>query len=179
MSIKFFKVAFFAIILCFSTMIPQQITIMLDPAGDAQSAGREIQDSFERGLTLQFVQELKNEIIQHYPNVRVILTRTPGETIQPMHNALFANRLQPDLYLRIGFYFQPEIPTHVTLFYACNHPNDFWQKINSLQFFHIDQSHLLHLPTTKKLAHDFLKILQNHLGLNLDLFFDNKKISYL
>ncbi len=156
MSLKFLTILIFST----SLLAHQPFTIMLDPAGDAQDTGREIQDSFERGLTLQCVQQLKKEITDHCSNVRVILTRAAGETIQPMHNALFANRLQADLYLRIGFYFEADMPSHVALFYTCNHPHDFWQKINPLQFFHFDQAHLLHLQLTKQLAHNFLEILQ-------------------
>ncbi len=134
---------------------------MIDPTGDGQYPGREIQDSFERGLTLQCAQEIKKIITERYSNIRVILTRAAGETIQPMHNALFANKLQVDLYLRIGFYHEPDMPSHIALFYTCNHPQDFWQTVHPLQFFHIDQVYLLNLKLTKQLASNFLQILQN------------------
>ena len=39
-------------------------TLMLDPAGDAQYPGRIIDDSFERGITLQCVEELQRVIRQ-------------------------------------------------------------------------------------------------------------------
>lgn len=156
MSLKFLSIIFF-----YTTLTAQQqFTIMIDPTGDGQYTGREIQDSFERGLTLQCAQELKQQITDQCKHVRVILTRAAGETIQPMHNALFANRLQADLYLRIGFYSEPDLPSHIALFYTCNHPQDFWQKINSLQFFHIDQAYLLNLKLTQELATTFLNILQ-------------------
>ena len=71
---------------------------MLDPAGDAQYPGRIIDDSFERGITLQCVEELQRAITRQFPHVRVVLTRFPGETCQPLQNAHFANRLDVDLY---------------------------------------------------------------------------------
>jgi N-acetylmuramoyl-L-alanine amidase len=157
MSLKFLSILFF----CTTLTAERQFTIMLDPAGDGQYAGREIQDSFERGLTLQCAQEIKKQLTEQYSNIRVILTRAAGETIQPMHNALFANRLQVDVYLRIGFYHEPDMPSHIALFYTCNHPQDFWQTINPLQFFYIDQAYLLNLKLSKQLATNFLQILQN------------------
>ncbi len=157
MSLKFLSILFF----CTALAAERQFTIMLDPAGDGQYAGRKIQDSFERGLTLQCAQEIKKQLTEQYSNIRVILTRAAGETIQPMHNALFANRLQVDVYLRIGFYHEPDMPSHIALFYTCNHPQDFWQTMNPLQFFYIDQAYLLNLKLSKQLATNFLQILQN------------------
>ena len=140
----------------------QPFTIMIDPTGDGTYAGREIQDTFERGITLQCAKELKKQLTEHFSNIRVIFTRAAGETIQPMHNALFSNRLQAQLYLRIGFYHEPNMPSHIALFYYCQNSTDFWQKINPLQFYHVNQAHLLHLTLTKQLAINFLQILQNN-----------------
>lgn len=152
----------FVIFLSTTCMTNQPFTIMLDPTGDGQYAGREIQDTFERGITLQCAQELKKQLTDHFPNIRVVLTRAAGETIQPMHNALFSNRLQAELYLRIGFYHEPDMPSHIALFYYCQNPTDFWQKINPLQFYQIDQAHLLNLTLTKQLTTNFFQILQNN-----------------
>jgi len=82
----------------------KEIIIMLDPAGDAQYAGRRIDDSFERGLTLRCAEQLKQRLEQLFPQIHVVLTRLPGETVQPLQNANFANRLSVDLYLSIHFY---------------------------------------------------------------------------
>ena len=41
---------------------------MINPAGDAKDAGRTLNDSFERGITLQFAQELKSAIESNYNN---------------------------------------------------------------------------------------------------------------
>lgn len=113
MSLKYLSFIFFYAPL----MADQFFTLMIDPTGDGAYAGREIQDSFERGITLQCAQELKKQLTDHFANIRVILTRAAGETIQPMHNALFSNRLQAQLYLRIGFYHEPDMPSHIALFY--------------------------------------------------------------
>lgn len=141
---------------------PQFCTIMIDPAGDAQSTGREIQDTFERGITLQFAQELKQQLIERMPNIRVVLTRIPGEAIQPMHNAIFANRLQVQLYLRIGFYHEKAMPSRMAIFYYCQDQTDYWHKFNPLQFYPYQQAHLMNLKLTEKFAQYFLQKLQNN-----------------
>lgn len=159
MSLKFLFVLFFSsAILC----AREPFTIMIDPAGDAQNPGREIGESFERGLTLQCANKLKQELIQQIPHVQVIITRTPGETVQSLHYAIFANRVRPNLYLRIGFYQEQCMPTNFALFYYCQNPTDFWHKPNPLQFYTIDQAHLLYLNLTKQFAQSFLKTLQNN-----------------
>lgn len=60
MSLKFFLLG----LVCFFSLelysIQQNIfTLMIDPAGDAKHAGRVIEDSFERGITLQCAEKLK------------------------------------------------------------------------------------------------------------------------
>ena len=153
----------FFLIFCWATIISAQpFTIMIDPVGDQEHPGREIYDTFERGLTLQCAQELKNELIKHIPTIRVILTRSAGESMQPLHHVRFANRLQPNLYLRLGFYAEPNMPSHFALFYYLQHPTDFWHKTCGLQFYRIDQAHLLYLNLTKQFATQFLQTLQNN-----------------
>ena len=39
-------------------------TIMIDPAGDAKHTGRLIQDTLERGISLQCAEELKKNLTQ-------------------------------------------------------------------------------------------------------------------
>lgn len=158
------KHLFISILLCLITlpMHTQTFTVMIDPTGDAQHTGREISDTFERGITLQCAQELKKQLSQSNPDIRVILTRVPGETIQPLHNALFANRLQVQLYIRIGFYHESNMPPHMALFYYCENKTDFWHRYNPLQFYHITQAHLMNLHLTKQLGTLFLQKLQNN-----------------
>ena len=38
------------------------VTLMINPAGDAQNAGRIVGDCYERGLTLQFAEKLQKVI---------------------------------------------------------------------------------------------------------------------
>ena len=79
--------------------------IMLDPAGDAEHPGRPLEQHFERGLTLQCVNYIQPALEQHLPNARIIVTRTAGDKVAPLHHANFANRLDNVLlYLHCAFY---------------------------------------------------------------------------
>ncbi len=150
--------------LFFFTLHPifiSSFTIMLDPSGDQNDTGREIYDSFERGLTLQCAQELKKELEKQFFNIRVILTRNAGEKFEALHNARFANKIQPNLYLRIGFYAQETLPCNFALFYYQVEPTDSWHKKNNLFFYPINQAYLLSLNITKKFAQNFLQTLED------------------
>lgn len=129
-----------------------QFTLMLDPAGDAQYTGRKVDDSFERGITLQCAQQLKTLIEKKDPTIRIVLTRFPGETIQPLQNANFANRLDVDLYLSIHFY--QEQATKPTLFiYTFSYGNELPTRAFDLSFYPYDKAHLISQGTTKQWAH--------------------------
>jgi N-acetylmuramoyl-L-alanine amidase len=128
-------------------------TIMLDPAGDAKHAGRVIEDSFERGITLQFAERLKKLLETYDPSLRVILTRFPGESLEPLQNANFANRLEVDCYLSIHFYYEKETKPQISLYYFMNNPTDSWKKASSeLCFEPYDKAHVSHVATTQASA---------------------------
>jgi len=143
-----------------TTLTIQPLTIMIDPIGDAGHTGREIEDTFERGVTAQCAQKLKEEITRLMPDIHVVLTRMPGETLQPLQNASFANRLDVDFYLSLAFYGQPTIPAHVAIFYYLEQETDRWHKYNALQFYHVSQAHLINLGLTQQIAQTFLHHLQ-------------------
>ena len=127
-------------------------TIMLDPAGDAKNVGRKLYNSFERGATLQFAQELKKQILQTYPNTEVVLTRSAGEVLENLQNANFANRLDVDLYLSINFYEETQIKPHIFLFYFKN--QIFFSIIspNNLSFFPYYLAYTINFERTQKYA---------------------------
>ncbi len=117
------------LVLLFSCVQARHISLMIDPAGDAQYTGRIIDDSLERGLTLQFAEKLKYILENHYPFLRVILTRFSEETLEPLQNAVFANRLNIDFYISIHFYYQPEGISQVYIYQFLYNPiHDFGYK---------------------------------------------------
>lgn len=134
-------------------------TLMIDPAGDAKHTGREIGDSFERGITLQCAEKLKTLIEQRYPEVRVVLTRFPGETLQPLQNANFGNRLDVNFYLSIHFYHDQATRPSLYL-YAFSYGDDFVTKTTDLTFYPCDKAYLISTGTT----HAWATIMQKHLS---------------
>lgn len=130
MSIVFKHVVFLVCLGAF-TRVPfacaelQRFSIMLDPAGDAQHPGRKLDDSLERGVTLQYAESLKKELESRYPTVRVVLTRWPGETVEELQNANFANRLHIDWYVNINFYQEKGVKPKL-FFYCFSYGHDFF-----------------------------------------------------
>jgi hypothetical protein len=140
----------------------KDFTIMLDPAGDAQHTGRIINNTFERGVSLECAKVLKEKITAACPEIRVILTRVPGETLQPLQNASFANRLDIDLYLGLYFYKEEEAIQQLSLYYyLANKTTDFWYKAEPLFFYPAHQAYLLNLHKTKKLGEQLLSVFQS------------------
>ena len=151
-------------ILFFNTTKPidHPFTIMIDPSGDAKHTGRLIHDTLERGISLQCAESLKKELMKEYKNLRVVLTRLPGETIKPLQNASFANRLDVDLYLSIYFYHEHETPAYITIYHYVENPiTDFWHKPIDLCFYHVDQAHLINLQKTKEWGNQIIETLKN------------------
>jgi len=144
--------------LLFFTIFPQgKFTLMLDPAGDSQNTGRLIEDCLERGITLQFVQRLKQELEQKIDNLRVTLSRSPGEKVARLQNANFANRLDVDCYLSIHFYKETEVKPRVYIF-TFGYNDDFITKKPDLYFYPYDKAHLINKDITKQWAHNIQDI---------------------
>ena len=131
----------------------QPITVMLDPAGDAKHTGRVIDDNFERGITLQFTEQLKSLLELRNKNLRVILTRFPGETLEPLQNASFANRLNTNFYISVQFYQERSERSNLYLYHYLTKPTDAWQKhIEALHFYTYDKAHLPNVIKSKTLG---------------------------
>jgi hypothetical protein len=149
-------------------------TVMIDPAGDAKHAGRIIEDSFERGITLQCAEKLKKMLEMRDPDLRVILTRFPGESLDPLQNANFANRLEVNFYVTLHFYYEHESKPQLSLFYFMNNPTDIWKKSSAeLLFESYDNAHIQNVGITKKCTEMMKKIFENPIYNTL---FDCKNI---
>jgi len=149
--VKFLFVIFFLGLIFCRPSEAKTFTIMLDPAGDAQNTGRQIDDYLERGITLQFAEKLKPELENKFDNIRVVLTRFPGESIEHLQNANFANRLDVDFYLSIHFYKETEVKPRAYVYTFCRH-DDFATRRSALYFYPYDQAHLINREQTKKCA---------------------------
>ncbi len=89
----------------------KDFTLVLDPAGDTQNSGRVIGSQFERGLTLQCAEYIKNQLHKEFPSIRITLTRFPGETAIAYKNASFANKIGANLYISLHLYQQHDTRT--------------------------------------------------------------------
>jgi len=136
----------------------KKILIMLDPAGDSANTGRKIDDSFERSITLFFAEKLKIIIEEQYTNAKVLLTRSSGQTLQPLQNANFANRLNVDLYVSINFYQESETKPRIYL-YNFSYNDDFVTKPAELSFCPYEKAHLFHMQETREYSSIFKQVL--------------------
>lgn len=132
----------------------QPFTLMLNPFGDAGNAGRIIDGCYERGLTLQCTEQLKEAFKQKLPQIEVILTRFQAEHLEPLQNAYIANRLKTNLYITLQFYFQKYDSSHVMLYYYIQHPTDLWveAKPQSMSYIPADQAYRVNHKQTQKAA---------------------------
>ena len=121
--------------------------IMLAPAGDAKHIGRKIGDSFERGITLQYAEQLKKLVEEQCPPITIIISRFPGDIVSPLQNASFANRLQVDLFISIHFYQTTETKPQFHL-YQFSYNDDFIVPTSKLSFHNYDQAHLFNKKQT-------------------------------
>ncbi|MFC1842731.1 N-acetylmuramoyl-L-alanine amidase [Candidatus Dependentiae bacterium] len=138
----------------------KNFTIMLDPAGDAQNTGRQIEDCLERGVTLQFAEKLKQEIESRFDSIKVVLTRSPGEKVQNLQNANYANRLAVDFYLSVHFYKESAVRPKVYM-YTFSYNDDFITRKPDLYFCPYNKAHLIYREDTKRCACEIKKILEN------------------
>ncbi|HEX4069105.1 MAG TPA: hypothetical protein VHX42_03330, partial [Candidatus Babeliales bacterium] len=105
---KYFIFLICVITYTFAVREKVQFIVVLDPAGDVKQVGRRIGDSFERGLTLQCAEKIKEIIEERAPHIKVIITRMPGDTVYDLQNATLANRLQTHLFVNLNFYYTQE-----------------------------------------------------------------------
>lgn len=158
MQIKY--TALFSILLLISYSL-LSYTIMLDPAGDSQNTGRIIDNTFERGISLQCAEQLKAALAKELPDIRVVISRTPGESVEKLQNAAFANRLKTDLYINLQFYQEKTNPAKIAFYYYSSQPTtDAWHAPKKLGFYTLHEIYLLNHATTKKICLKMLKIWQ-------------------
>jgi len=133
-----------------------QRIIILDPAGDAKRTGRSIGDSFERGLTLQCAEKIKDIIEKGAPYIKVIITRMPGDTVYDLQNASLSNRVDADLFINLNFYYTQETKP-IMYIYQFSYGNDFVACPQGLTFNSYDQAYLIHKTTTDVVSQLFKK----------------------
>lgn len=126
-----------------STQSEKQFVIMLDPAGDESHTGRVIENTFERGLTLQCAQALQEELEKRMPDCTVSITRNAGQATVALQHATLANRMKADLYLSIHFFQETGVKPTVSL-YQFSYNDDQLTLPATLAFHPYDQAHRMH-----------------------------------
>ncbi|MFC1894408.1 N-acetylmuramoyl-L-alanine amidase [Candidatus Dependentiae bacterium] len=115
---NFIFITLFSFNFLFSNKTSQekQFVVMINPAGHAKNVGRRLVESVERAITFDFAKSLKKALQEQY-NVRVILTRYPGEEIVDWESASFSNRLGVDFYLSLHVYREEVLKPKVFLYH--------------------------------------------------------------
>lgn len=137
-------------------------TVFIDAGGDATQGGRIIDNNYESSINFTIAQSLKNALMEAHSGVKIILNRTPTETICPLQNAQFANKLGIDLYIHICSTQSPQTSS-ITLYQFSSNQKTVLKK-GSLGFFSYDQIYLMHEHQTTEWAHSIKKNLidQHH-----------------
>jgi len=138
-------------------------TIMLIPAGDGTSAGRLVDNQFERGITLALCQAIQRNLHNH--NIHAIITRAPGEQTQLLYSAGYANRMQADMCISVHAY-QAAMTPESNIYYLAYHPEiDFWHHPNEpLNFTPHDRAHTPHIHHAVYIGQLMTNIIFQRLG---------------
>ncbi len=139
---------------------PQNHILMISPAGDANHKGRTIDGAFENQITLALAHALQNQIEQLAPHIRVIISHGAHETVKPLSDANFANRIEAGLFISLNCY-QTDIRPEITL-YTFSYGYFAPSRLPDLGFYTYDQAHLLNADTTQKYASNLNASLKNY-----------------
>lgn len=139
----------------------QQRVIVIDPAGDAKRTGRRIGDSFERGLTLQCAEKIKEISANSAPHIKIVITRMPGDNVYELQNASLANRINADLFVSLNFYYTQETKPTICL-YQFSYGNEFASCNQGLVLNSYDQAYKINKNTTDVMCQLFKKELSQH-----------------
>lgn len=146
--IRRLSLLFCAIMLHLHAQTP--FVVMVNPAGDARNPGRMLDDGFERGATFQCAELLKHSLMQQPTNIQVVFTRVPGETLEPLQAANFANRLKAHCYLSIHCYREQEMRPRLSVYHYQTTTNQLQQYLSDhLRFSCFDQAHLYSSTQTR------------------------------
>ncbi len=133
-------------------------TVMLDPAGHAKQPGRQLYESFERAETYRCVEQLK-KTLEAKSDLRVLVTRAPGEEIVPLQNASFANRTGVDLFVTVHLFKEDAEQPSINVAYLTYDTllDQTHKDYKKTDFVPVYQAHCLALATTKRWSEQMIK----------------------
>jgi N-acetylmuramoyl-L-alanine amidase len=135
-------------------------TIMLNPAGDNQHAGRKLHDQYERGTAFQFAKNLEHELITLDPQIQVVLSHGPSQTLEPLQTANLANHLNVDLFITLHFYDEQALKSQIAIYYFQNQSYFYAPNGPELHFYPYTKAYLTNFNLTKRLAEQLQAKLQ-------------------
>lgn len=127
--------------------------LVLDPS----SVSRQLADSFTKGLTLQFAQQVKRQLEGKY-DVDVVITRAVGLHASHDNHVQLSNRLNANLYLHISFFQETSIKQQWFIYYHTSGNEQVTQKETS--FCTYQSAHARAHTCTIKQAHTMHTSLQ-------------------
>jgi N-acetylmuramoyl-L-alanine amidase len=140
----------------------QKYTIVLHPAGDKNKTGRVIAREFERKLTRQLAQEIK-QLLESSGQFTVILTHEIGQLIEQEESATLANRLCADAYIHLNCFESKKILPEIICYFPLYNPTtDFWQKRrDQLSLQPIDKAYLNAINSSLALCNTVTETIKN------------------
>ncbi len=145
----------------FTLPAEKPFVLLLEASGDPMHPGRSIDDSFESTITFEIAQTIKQMLLAQYPNLKILLNRAAAETVAPLQNANFANKLNVDCYISIHAFAESEIKPHVYL-YQFSYHDDFIAKDAGLSFYPFDKIYMVNQKQTTAWAEQLKQALEKH-----------------
>jgi hypothetical protein len=129
-------------------------TIILVPWGDAtqQGRGRIIGDSFERTISWKIATEVQQHLRNTHPHVAVLISRQPGDVLEPWATAQYANHTQADCAFVLGCYPQNNTVLSCDLYMYRAKGNNRIKTQQPLRFLRCDQAYQLAGEKTHSIA---------------------------
>ncbi len=122
---------------------------MLEVAGDNLHTGRTLGECFENSFCLELSQQIKQLLEQKRSDIKCVINRAPGQSLAPLANQNYANKLNVDLYVSINAFYVREKEMSIAL-YQFSYQDPFILKENSLSFYPYDKLYLLNESVTKE-----------------------------
>ncbi len=131
----------------------QKYTLVIHPAGDKNKTGRVIAREFERKLTRQLAQEIK-QMLESSGQFTVAITHDIGQQIEQEESASRANRLCADAYIHLNCFESKKILPEIICYFPLYNPaTDFWhKKRDPLSLQPIDKAYLTNINVSLALC---------------------------
>lgn len=134
---------------------------MIEASGDSAHPGRSIDDNFESSITYEIAQSLKAALLEQCPHLKVLINRSPHETIAALQNANFANKLNVDFYVSIHAFTEAETKPRIYV-YQFSYRDNFISKDadQRLSFYPFDKIYLINTTQTTTWAQQIKQLLE-------------------